>query len=231
MQIFKRNIKTGLTAFAAACLIAPALAAAAPSIVNGSFEAQTNYGTSGDGSIDFTFYPDGWTPLVAGGEGLQSWGNAPSPDGGKYWGTQYLIASVWNGHTMFDAGGLSQTVNGLTVGQTYQISFYTMANPAYNKNVPAYWAVTFGGSTANGTTVTASTPGTWSQDKLNFVATSSSQTLTFSSVFLNAMPGATPEILNLDGISISAVPEPSTWGLMLAGFTALGLCLRRRRAS
>ena len=56
-----------------------------------------------------------------------------------------------------------------------------------------------------------------------------------NSNFLNCAinnPGASgsPPFSLLDGVSLTAVPEPSTWAMMLAGFAALGYAgLRRRR--
>ena len=53
--------------------------------------------------------------------------------------------------------------------------------------------------------------------------------------FLNCAinnPGASgsPPFSLLDGVSLTAVPEPSTWAMMLAGFAGLGYAgLRRRR--
>ncbi|HEY4079984.1 MAG TPA: PEP-CTERM sorting domain-containing protein [Burkholderiaceae bacterium] len=234
MQIFKRNFNIGLTALAAACLMAPAWASADPSIINGSLEQQTNHGKTADGAMDFSVYPDNWNLLVPGGESWSSLLTIASPDGGKYWGSQYLVGHLWNGTPMVAAGGISQTVNNLTIGQTYQISFYSMANYNSDPKVSAYWQVGFGSSTLNGNTVypgPTDADGVWSQSKLNFVATSTSQTLSFAAAFLGTTPGLTPAVLNIDGISIAAVPEPSTLGLMLAGFTALGLCARRRRSA
>jgi len=45
-------------------------------------------------------------------------------------------------------------------------------------------------------------------------------------------PGEAPEVSSLDLISfgtITAVPEPATWGLTIIGFGAMAAALRRRR--
>jgi hypothetical protein len=33
----------------------------------------------------------------------------------------------------------------------------------------------------------------------------------------------------LDGVSLTAVPEPTTWAMMLLGFGGIGAMIRRRR--
>jgi hypothetical protein len=49
--------------------------------------------------------------------------------------------------------------------------------------------------------------------------------LTFLAV---GTPGGAPPISFLDGVSLTAVPEPASWALMLAGFGLVGLAARRR---
>ncbi|MGH6911978.1 MAG: PEPxxWA-CTERM sorting domain-containing protein, partial [Phenylobacterium sp.] len=60
----------------------------------------------------------------------------------------------------------------------------------------------------------------------NFTATSNSQLLTFLSV---GTPSGLPPIALLDGVSLTMVPEPSTWAMMLLGFGGIGAMIRRRR--
>lgn len=45
----------------------------------------------------------------------------------------------------------------------------------------------------------------------------------------NAVDGFNPSFLLVDNFVMDAVPEPATWGLMIAGFGLAGAALRRRR--
>ena len=77
----------------------------------------------------------------------------------------------------------------------------------------------------------------WTTFAYDFVAMGSSTTLTFSNPNQNGF--RTPYGAALDNVSIAlapivsdgAVPEPSTWALMLVGFAGLGLALHQRRAA
>ena len=47
----------------------------------------------------------------------------------------------------------------------------------------------------------------------------------------NDYDGFNPSRLLVDGVSLTAVPEPATWAMLLTGFLGLGVMLRRRRAA
>jgi len=66
----------------------------------------------------------------------------------------------------------------------------------------------------------------WKNGHFQFQATSTSQTLSFLSV---GTPFGLPPIAVLDGVSLTAVPEPTTWAMMLLGFGGIGAMIRRRR--
>jgi len=216
-------------------LALPAFAGPNATITNGNLQAQTVQNTD---AVDFsvlpgTPYPDSWTILRPNGEAWDSYGGKPSPDGGKYWGVQYLEG--WNDFNApytprQNALGISQNITGLTVGKTYQISFWSMADHTQSTVASAYWAVNFEGVTQNSTPLKSDGSYTWVQNTMSFVATSSSSVLKFTSNFSNATPASTPMILNLDGITISAVPEPAEAGMLLAGLVAVGMLTYRRRS-
>jgi hypothetical protein len=63
---------------------------------------------------------------------------------------------------------------------------------------------------------------------LGFVSTTGFTTVTFS----NPMGGGNNDSFQLDNLAYSqagGVPEPATWGLMIAGFGGIGVMARRRR--
>jgi hypothetical protein len=66
----------------------------------------------------------------------------------------------------------------------------------------------------------------WNAAHFQFQAQSTSQVLSFLSI---GTPGGLPPIALLDGVSLSIVPEPSTWAMMLLGFGGIGAIIRRRR--
>ncbi|HEY4084196.1 MAG TPA: PEP-CTERM sorting domain-containing protein [Burkholderiaceae bacterium] len=215
-------------------------------IANGGFEDGFTSANAGD-LAGQSVTPYSWSLLVPGGESRAGWsqgGTSPaSPDGGGWWSLEYVTGwtSYNNGSARYNAGGIQQSLTGLTVGDIYSVSFYSMANaPAASSanGLGEYWSVSFGGITKNGATVYSNQPTTWTSSTLSFVATSSSQVLSFMGNWLNAIPGSTPTYLNLDGvkvtdISLSPVPEASTMNMILAGLGVVGVagCLRRRRSN
>jgi hypothetical protein len=68
----------------------------------------------------------------------------------------------------------------------------------------------------------------WQKQTFTFTADSDVETLTFLAF---GTPGGEPPFSLLDNVSLTAVPEPAAWAMMLAGFGALGAlgALARRR--
>ncbi|MYM74113.1 PEPxxWA-CTERM sorting domain-containing protein [Duganella sp. FT134W] len=145
-------------------------------------------------------------------------------------------------------GVLSQTVTGLTSGDKYTLSFnYALAQQVGfdGANANNYWKVLFGDAVTVQQIQTSSIPvGTQSKDSaalsiasggfsgwqtatMTFTAQSASQVLSFLAE--GTAPGAPPFLL-LDNVSLAAVPEPTTWGMMLGGMGLLGFMARRRAA-
>lgn len=139
---------------------------------------------------------------------------------------------------------LTQQIGGLTVGQTYAVSFFFAAGQQTGHNsaldgITAGWNVLMGGTSIGSATQAAGCPGSyvtgcfsgWVQETYNFVASSTSELLAFDAIGTGS--SAQPPFALLDGVSISqvtTVPEPST--LSLAGFVLLalgGLQFYRRR--
>ena len=156
-----------------------------------------------------------------------------SPDGGAF-----MLLDADPNFT----GPLQQMINGLTVGQTYKLTFDWAAGELSNRTgyVSSQLTGSFGGDAfatptffnshpyyANPSNLPGDFSG-WSQQTFTFTAHSASQLLSFLAV---GTPAANlPPVAFLDGVSLTAVPEPATWGLMTLGFGALGAAMRRRRA-
>lgn len=147
-----------------------------------------------------------------------------SPDGGNY---------IQADGDPFYAEPIFQTINGLTIGQEYALTFYQAAAQQLNMPGPTteLWRVTFGDETQLSDMFSLPQGGTgpWQQQTMTFTATAASQLLTFFAV---GTPAGAPPISFLDGVSLvstAAVPELSTWAMMIAGFAIVGLSVRRAK--
>jgi len=174
---------------------------------------------------------------------LPLWGGSAdgSPAGSYFYGVD----------STFQPSALNQEISGLTVGDQYTLTFdYAAAQQyLYSGNTTDQWVVTLGSETITATpTIDLSSHGFsgWMTESVTFTYEGlgpNPNLLTFvdngmggcDSNFLNCAinnPGASgsPPFSLLDGVSLTAVPEPSTWAMMLAGFAGLGYAgLRRRR--
>jgi len=134
---------------------------------------------------------------------------ATSPVGGNY-----ILA---DGDANF-RGAISQTVNNLSVGSTYLLSFYWAAAQfaPYNGATTESWQVTFGSNTQSTPVVALASHGftPWTQQTFAFTATAASQVLSFLAV---GTPNGTPPSSLLDGVSLVAAPEPASAALILVG--------------
>ena len=150
-----------------------------------------------------------------------------SPDGGAF--------MMFDGDPGF-SGPLEQTITGLSMGKTYQLSFYWAGGELSNRT--GYQSIQLTGSLGSDPFATSvydntnpsGTPGSfsgWSLQTFDFTAASTSELLSFLAVGTPA--SNLPPFALLDGVSITSVPEPSTWAMMVAGFTGLGYAAYRRR--
>ena len=216
---------------------APAFAAVVPAsgnlLKNGSFEngfqdwTVTNTG-SGQGYSDpvvITYNQNNAYPNGAFGEAVPT-DNATGNPGFDAVGSKFLYLSTDVGTNV-----LSQTVN-LVAGTTYRFGFdyYLPANGYGNANDATFTASVGGDQFASFTlgSQAATTWATLSQTK-TFTSTKSGQfTLSFAGTRFAAKDVAIDRVFLS---TVAAVPEPSTWALMLAGFGMVGFAMRRRKTT
>ena len=131
-------------------------------------------------------------------------------------------------------GSISQTLNGLTAGAQYTVSFWWGASQMQSRDgaTTEQVAVSFGNHTQS--TVVHNNPthsfSGWWQQSFTFTADSTSALLSFLSI---GTPNGYPPFVLLGGVSVSQnVPEPPVLALFGGGLLGLGLLTlsARRRA-
>lgn len=121
-----------------------------------------------------------------------------------------------------DTGGNSSMSHAITAG-AYTISFLYSQRPGIALGSNGI-SVTVGGLPALFTLDGAGAGDTiWRLYSTSFIAAAAT-TLTFAATGTSDSLGG-----YLDNITLTAVPEPGTWALMIGGFGAMGSALRKRR--
>jgi choice-of-anchor C domain-containing protein len=199
-----------------AAALLTATAANAVTLVNGSFEDGTAIAPGGFVTLETgdTTSITGWTVLSDGIDYI-----------GTYWqaseGSRSLDLSA------LTSGGILQSVSGFEVGKRYRITFDLSGNPDGGDNPKRMTMSATGGVAATYVyTLTDNTRAdmNWTTLTYEFIASGIEQDIQFRSLELN------PSGTALDNVSISLVPEPTTWALLIAGFAMTGVAMRRRQA-
>lgn len=134
----------------------------------------------------------------------------------------------------FETAAITQTITGLTVGQTYVLTFYWAGaqQQGYTGTTTDNWTVKLGTESHTTSTVTVASEGFsgWQQQTFYYTATSSSETLSFLAA---GTPTGEPPFSLLAAVDLEVVPDFSNW-MVFAGF-GVGCIFfkvsRRRRRS
>ncbi len=234
-----KNIITPLIAVAA-CGIS--WCSAQNFVLNGDFESTTSgsnkqlgYNTNATnwttGGYNFLFAPGIADTTGATGESgaVKLWGSnnggttvlpSTSPSGGNY------VAA----DGAYKVGAISQTLSGLTVGASYDLSFYWAAaqQSGFNGATTDQWKVSLGGQTKSTAVYNLPNHGFsgWMTQMMTFTADSAAPVLSFLSV---GTPSGLPPFALLDGVTLTATPVPEPSSFLLAALFGSGVAFRRRR--
>ncbi len=222
---WKINSSTRQLVYAAtaslALLAGSGSAGAVELLVNGSFEATSSHFTT----------PTGWSN-IGHTEGVVTYadiGNTiPSYDGGLNF---YSIGGVASNGLSSPGEGISQSV-ATTIGNTYRLTVGLS-----DENGPGLTSVlnVLIGSQLNQVTLAADSSGFFHRPfetyTYDYVATSSLTTISFILFSSTDFGNNDPLIdgVSFQQIAVGAVPEPSTWVMLIAGFAGIGFMGYRRR--
>jgi choice-of-anchor C domain-containing protein len=211
-------VKTKLLSIAASLAIFAAVSpASANLIVNGSFENgsfnSAPFDTLGAGNSSMT----GWTI----GSDSIDWI-------GSYWQPGDGLRSVdLSGNGL---GSVKQDFSAV-IGQRYTVSFLLAGNPDGGPSTKSVGVDVNGNFQIFTFPLAGATKGNmhWTPESFSFIANTTTETLKFTSLTC-ADGGANACAFGpaLDNVSVSAVPELSTWGMMLLGFAGIGMIAYRR---
>ena len=182
-------------------------------LVNGSFEEPyIGYQTIGGGnSLAIT----GWTTILNGVEIFDATSYGGAADG-------KVVIDLAN--YTYTGGGIEQTF-ATTAGQQYDLTFWLGNLLASGRDGTGVVKVSVAGGNYIFNTPAATTALlTWEKQQLSFTAQGASTTLSFSND-----QNANLHFANVDAVSVTAVPEPETYAMLLAGLGLMGGVARRNK--
>jgi Protein of unknown function (DUF642)/PEP-CTERM motif len=195
---------------ATALLASPLLASASTNLItNGSFEANAQANST------WNIYSNlnGWS---GGRAGIELRNNVA---GSAHEGQNYVELDTTANSS------ISQSFNTL-LGQTYALSFAYSPREhvaASSNGIQVFWN---GADLGTFTGLTAASGNVWQVETLNVFGTGGLTTLSFQAVGRSDSYGG-----SLDSVRVTtAIPEPETYALMVAGLGLMGLVARRRKA-
>ena len=113
-----------------------------------------------------------------------------------------------------------QDVSGLVIGHAYELSYLFGGRAGDNASM----VTSFGGRNIAGSAISGHL-GSWVDESFRVIATATTERLEFTAIALSNCASCGAEVTN---VSLAAVPEVSTWIMMLVGFGALGFVSYRR---
>ena len=214
--------------------------ASAVTLVNPSFE-DLSASYVNDPATDYMLNAaaDGWSLLLNSPDWY--WGEGPNGLWNTPFGDHFASAAATGLTSAVSAyrEGISQTVSGLTIGETYEISFshangllFTQGSPGtyLGVGVTGGWEVLTDGvshglifSTNDNSTAALEHTSDWQASSVTFVATATTHEIQF--VAFKPDGPSDPTFQFLDQVSVALVPEPSAFALTLTAF-----CLVTRRS-
>jgi hypothetical protein len=225
-------------------LILLTVSAAAIASAQGA-QASTNLLTNGGfDDIGAGAVPEGWGGLTYYTNGAQP-GNVLLPGWTVEVGSVDLTstASGWGPADMgpysldingWSAGTISQTFD-TVAGRTYDVTFAYSRNAAGGADAMIADLGAFNGAALLGGQEISTLPNQalygfpghmlWQHSSFGFTATGATSTLRLQA----EIPGNAGVFF--DTVSVTGVPEPASWALMIGGFGMAGAMLRRRRAA
>jgi PEP-CTERM motif len=232
----------GLSALALAAGLSASAFAGTASVTNGSFESSPLGQITSTTPTSSGWYMSSGAPYSTAG---YTWifSNGPPASNGTF--SLYPITPTSAGSQFLGSDGtyepaaVNQNITGLTVGGTYAVSFMWAGaqQSGFTGATTDMWAVSLGSQTHDTSVITVPSGGFtgWFNTTMLFTATSANETLSFLGISTclsggcgPTVSGAPPFVL-LDNVSMSAVPEPATWAMMLLGFAGLGFAFRQSR--
>ncbi len=203
--------KINLSRWIATALVATPLLASANAnlITNGSFEANAQANSTWHIYNNLT----GWT---GGRGGIELRNNVA---GKAYEGKNYVELDTTANSSM------SQSFNTL-LGQAYVLSFAYSPREGVATSSNGIQVLWNGADLGTFAGTGAASGNVWEVETLNVFGTGGLTTLSFKSVGRSDSYGG-----SLDSVSLTtAIPEPETYALMVAGLGLMGLVARRRKA-
>jgi choice-of-anchor C domain-containing protein len=203
---------------AGALAMAGAASAATELVVNGGFTGAARTG--------FTTVSAGGPTSIAGWTVLTNYVD---------WSNGVWQSSDGDGHSIdliggFGVGAIGQTI-ATKAGYTYLLTFDVSGNPDNYRGAERIVTISAGGANIGAAQYTLGAANSrgdmfWSSRSLKFVATSDLTQLVFTGT---STPGNCCWGAALDNVSVTAVPEPATWAMMIIGFGAAGSMVRTSR--